>query len=184
MKKISEIGIQFITHWGEMGEKWGVNRTVAQIHALLFFVGKPMPADEITEVLGVARSNVSNSIKELQNWNLVKLTHIVGERRDHFTTANDPWELLRIIVKERQEREIMPTIELLNHLTHNNQFKQEDKATQVRINECLSLMQSLTIWNDEMLRLDKNSMKKILKLGARISKFIHPTKNSSKESSS
>jgi DNA-binding transcriptional regulator GbsR (MarR family) len=181
MTTLSNIGIQFITHWGEMGEKWGVNRTVAQIHALLFFIGKPLPADEITETLGVARSNVSNSIKELQNWNLVQLVHVMGERRDHFTTASDPWELLRIIVKERQEREINPTIKLLNQLTKKPEFLSEDQIAQARIKECLGLMEALTTWSDEMLRLDKSSMKKILKLGASVSKFIRPSKKFSKE---
>ena len=106
----------FVLHWGEMGTRWGVNRTVAQIHALLYITGRPMHAEEIVDTLGVARSNVSNSLRELQSWNLVRLVHLPGDRRDHFETSTDVWELLRTIVRERQRREIAPTIEVLREL--------------------------------------------------------------------
>ncbi|MDO4427647.1 MAG: MarR family transcriptional regulator, partial [Moraxella sp.] len=96
--KLNPTTEKFVLHWGEMGSKWGVNRTVAQIHALLFITGKPMNAEEIMETLGVARSNVSNSIKELQNLNLVQTTHILGDRKDYFTTSGDVWELAKVIV--------------------------------------------------------------------------------------
>ena len=97
---------RFVLHWGEMGTRWGVNRTVAQIHALLYITGRPMHAEEIADTLDVARSNVSTSLRELQGWNLVRLVHLSGDRRDHFETSTDVWELLRTIVRERQRREI------------------------------------------------------------------------------
>src|SRR5258706_10789815 len=106
---VGALGARFVLHWGEMGTRWGVSRTVAQIHALLFYLGRPMHAEEIAAALQVARSNVSTSLRELQNWNLVKVTHLPGDRRDHFETAQDPWELLRILVKERKKREFDPT---------------------------------------------------------------------------
>src|SRR5664279_2398809 len=104
---------RFVLHWGEMGSRWGVNRTMSQIHALLFVTGRPMNADELCEQLGVARSNVSNSLRELQGWGLVKIVHLLGDRRDHFETSGDVWELLRVIVRGRKQREFEPTIQAL-----------------------------------------------------------------------
>src|ERR1700704_4181216 len=102
-----------VLHWGEMGSRWGVNRTVAQIHALLFLSNAPLPAEDIADTLGVARSNVSNSLKELQSWNLVRITHLAGDRRDHFVALQDVWEIFRVIMEERKRREIDPTLTVL-----------------------------------------------------------------------
>src|SRR5476651_2707294 len=113
MTTLTPVQQRFVLHWGEMGTRWGVNRTVAQIHALLFIVGRPMHAEEIAEQLDVARSNVSNSIRELQGWSLIRLVHLPGDRRDHFETSTQVWELMRTVVRERQRREIAPTIEVL-----------------------------------------------------------------------
>ncbi|MFO1382949.1 MAG: MarR family transcriptional regulator [Moraxella osloensis] len=118
---------KFVLHWGEMGNKWGVNRTVAQIHALLFLAGKPMNAEEIQETLGVARSNVSNSIKELQSLNLVQTVHTLGDRRDYFTTGTDVWELAKVIVEERYRRELAPTVGFLADLINEPEFATESK---------------------------------------------------------
>src|SRR5215510_12570311 len=104
---------KFILHWGEMGTRWGINRTVAQIHALLFLSQKPLTADEIAELLGVARSNVSNSLKELQGWGIVKVVHVMGDRRDHFESMKEVWEMFRVIMDERKRRETDPTLALL-----------------------------------------------------------------------
>ena len=104
---------KYILHWGEMGTRWGVNRTVAQIHALLFLSNQPLPAEDIAETLAVARSNVSNSLKELQSWGLVRITHLAGDRRDHFVALQDVWEIFRVIVEERKKREIDPTLTVL-----------------------------------------------------------------------
>ena len=104
---------KFILHWGEMGTKWGINRTVAQVHALLFLAAKPLPADEISETLSVARSNVSTSLRELQGWGIVRLVHVLGDRRDHFETTKDVWEIFRTVSEERKRREIDPTLRVL-----------------------------------------------------------------------
>src|SRR2546423_3105005 len=104
---------KFILHWGEMGTRWGINRTVAQIHALLYLSPKPLTAEEITDLLGVARSNVSNSLKELQGWGIVRVVHVMGDRRDHFESMKDVWEMFRIIVDERRKREADPTLTML-----------------------------------------------------------------------
>lgn len=163
---------RFVLHWGEMGTRWGVNRTVAQIHALLYITGRPMHAEEIADTLGVARSNVSTSIRELQGWNLVKLVHLAGDRRDHFETATHVWELLRTIVRERQRREIAPTIEVLRELLADPAISKEAADAKLRIRETLELLETLTAWSDEMLRLDTETLTKVLKLGAKIKKLI------------
>jgi DNA-binding transcriptional regulator GbsR (MarR family) len=100
MKDLQPITQRFILHWGEMGTKWGINRTVAQIHALLFTSDRPLNAEEIVDALGVARSNVSNSLKELQNWGIVKVVHLAGDRRDHFKSMQDAFEMFRVIAAE------------------------------------------------------------------------------------
>src|SRR6478752_5647622 len=115
MSKLSAVQQKFVLHWGEMGTRWGINRTVAQIHALLFLAPKPMPADEIAETLNVARSNVSTSIRELEAWGLVRPVHVLGERREHYESLKDVWEMFRVIVEQRKRREVDPTVQVLSH---------------------------------------------------------------------
>lgn len=170
--KLNPTAQRFILHWGEMGSKWGVNRTVSQIHALLYLAGKPLPADEIAETLAVARSNVSNSIKELQNWNLVRVVHTLGDRRDHFETSTDVWELFRTVVRERKEREFDPTIDVLRDCLTSEELSQEEAAVQQRIRDTLALMESLSTWGDQMLKLEPATLMKVMKLGAKIQKLL------------
>jgi DNA-binding transcriptional regulator GbsR (MarR family) len=170
--ELSSTSSKFILHWGEMGARWGVNRTVAQIHALLYLAGKPVPADEIAETLAVARSNVSNSLRELQAWNLVKMVHVLGDRRDHFETSTDIWELSRTIVRERKEREIDPTVAMLNDLLASPELMVDGVDRAARIKEMLTMLQALSAWSDEMLRLDTETLTKVLKLGAKVQKLI------------
>jgi len=170
--ELTDISRRFVVHWGEMGTAWGVNRSVAQIHALLFFHGKPLHAEEISDTLGVARSNVSNSLKELLNWNLIRTTHVLGDRRDYFDTSTDVWELFRTVVRERKEREYDPTVRLLRELVAHPDFNAEAPDAQDRVSETLALMQSLGSWADEMLRLSPTTLNKVLRLGATIQKFV------------
>ena len=170
--QLSDIASRFVLHWGEMGSAWGVNRTVAQIHALLFFYGKPLHAEEITETLGVARSNVSNSLKELQSWKLIRTTHVLGDRRDYFETSTDVWELFRTIVKERKQREFDPTVRMLRELSTAPDFANEPADTQDRVRETLHLTLSLGAWADEMLRLSPATLDKELRMGAAIQRFV------------
>src|SRR5580765_8066953 len=111
--KITPAVEKFILHWGEMGTRWGINRTVAQIHALLFISPKPLNAEEIAETLDVARSNVSNSLRELQGWGIVKMVHVLGDKRDHFESMKEVWDMFRVVLDERKRREIDPTIAVL-----------------------------------------------------------------------
>src|SRR6476660_642255 len=113
MSKLIPVQQKFVLHWGEMGTRWGINRTVAQIHALLYLSTKPLNAEEIAETLGVARSNVSTSLKELQGWGIVKLSHVMGDKRDHFESMKDVWEMFRLVLDERKRREIDPTLAML-----------------------------------------------------------------------
>ena len=163
---------RFVLHWGEMGTRWGVNRTVAQIHELLYITGRPMHAEEIAETLVIARSNVSTSIRELQSWKLVRLVHIPGDRRDHFETSTQVWELLRTIVRERQQREIAPTVAVLRELLADPAIAKDPAEAKLRMKETLDLLETLTMWSDEMLRLDTATLSKVLKLGAKIKKLL------------
>src|SRR5262249_39462736 len=132
--KLSPVQQKFILHWGEMGTRWCINRTVAQIHALLYVSPKPLNAEEIAETLNVARSNVSNSLKELQTWRIVKLVHVMGDKRDHFESMKDVWEMFRVVLDERKRREIDPTIAMLEEcLTDSG--KESDPFTDDRLRE-------------------------------------------------
>jgi DNA-binding transcriptional regulator GbsR (MarR family) len=163
---------RFILHWGEMGSRWGVNRTVAQIHALLYLLGRPVSADEIVETLGVARSNVSNSLKELQAWRLAKVVHVRGDRRDHFETSTDIWELFKLIVEGRRQRELDPTLTVLRDSLTSPEMADESPETEQRIRDTLVFLETLTTWSDEMLRLKPETIMKTLGLGAKISKVV------------
>ena len=171
--KLTPITERFVLHWGEMGSRWGVNRTVAQIHALLFVLGRPLAAEDIADALGVARSNVSNSLRELGNWNLVRITHVLGDRRDFFETSSDVWELMRTIVRERKLREFDPTVAMLNETLADPTFANEAPEHQKRIRETQALMQSLSGWADDMLKLEPSLLIKIIRLGGKIQRFFN-----------
>src|SRR6266850_7043709 len=160
---VTAAGRRFVLHWGEMGWRWGVNRTVSQIHALIFLLGRPMHAEEIADALQVARSNVSNSLRELQNWNLVRVVHLVGDRRDHYETAQDPWDLMRTIVRERKAREFEPTVAQLRRCVEDPTLARLDPAAQKRVKETLALMEALSSWTDEMLALETGTLKKVMR---------------------
>ena len=170
--KLSPVAERFVLHWGEMGSRWGVNRTVAQIHALLYFHGRPFHAEELSELLGVARSNVSTSLRELMGWNLVRVVHRLEDRRDHYETARDPWELMRIVVRERKAREFEPTIVALRECVADRDFPREAPGTQARVRDTLHLMEGLSHWSDEMLSLAPATLTRLMHLGARIQALL------------
>lgn len=166
--ELTPVSERFVLHWGEMGSRWGVNRTVAQIHALLYLAERPLAADEIAETLGVARSNVSTSIKELLSWRLVRVVHAMGDRRDHFETSKDVWELFKLIVEGRRQREVAPTLTVLGELLASPDLERESAGARKRIEETEKFIQVLSGWADEMLRLEPETLMKVLQLGARI----------------
>src|ERR1700730_10311058 len=132
---------KFILHWGEMGTRWGINRTVAQVHALLFLSPRPVPADEISSTLGVARSNVSTSLRELQGWRIVRVVHVLGDRRDHFESIKDVWEIFRIVSEERKRREIDPTLKAISECVAELQATpQGDAYTRERLETMLEFL--------------------------------------------
>src|SRR5262245_43242197 len=134
MSKLTAVQERFILHWGEMGYRWGINRTVAQIHALLYLSPRPLHAEAICETLGVARSNGSNRLRELQNWRIVKVVHVLGDRRDHFESMKDVWEMFREVLSERKKREIDPTLEVLRVcLSEPGKGGKNDAYTQERL---------------------------------------------------
>jgi DNA-binding transcriptional regulator GbsR (MarR family) len=172
MATSSSVTERFVLHWGEMAARWGINRTVAQIHALLYLAGRPLNAEDIAEALQVARSNVSTSLRELQNWDLVKVVHLLGDRRDHYETLQDPWDLLRVIVRERKEREFDPTTRMLREIVAHPDFAREPADAQDRIRATMELMGKLGAWADEMLRLSPGTLDKVLSLGASVQRFV------------
>jgi len=174
--KLTPVSERFILHWGEMGARWGVNRSVAQIHALLYIAGCPLAADEIAETLSIARSNVSTSLKELLAWRLVKVSHIMGDRRDHFETSGDVWELFKLIVEGRKQREVDPTLAVLGEFIASPDFAGEMPGAQQRIRETREFIRVLTTWADEMLRQEPETLMKILKMGAKLRDFVRREK--------
>ena len=163
---------RFVLHWGEMGARWGVNRTVSQLHALLYLRGRPMHAEELAAALQVARSNISTSLRELQNWDLVKVVHLAGDRRDHYETAQDPWDLLRVIVRERKEREFDPTVSFLQDCVESREFETLDAPAKKRLRETLTLMEALSTWADQMLDMDNSLLKRLVRMGAKIQAML------------
>lgn len=164
---------KFVLHWGEMGARWGVNRTVAQIHALLFLANRPLTAEDIAESLTVARSNVSNSLKELQSWNLIRVTHLMGDRRDHFIALQDVWEIFRVIVEERKRREIDPTLTVLRECAiEGEQDAALDKASLARMNDVLQFLEMLGSTYDDYKHLPPATMQRFLKMGGKVARFL------------
>src|ERR1700745_3328598 len=143
MPQLTDIQRQYILHWGEMGTRWGINRTVAQIHALLFLSPQPLAADEIAKTLNVARSNVSTSIRELEGWGIVRPVHVLGERREHYEALKDVWEMFRIIVEQRKRREVDPTLQLLRScLDELRRENNPDAYVQERLEEMTEFFES------------------------------------------
>jgi len=164
---------KFILHWGEMGARWGVNRTVAQIHALLFLANRPLAAEDIAEALVVARSNVSNSLKELQSWNLIRVTHLMGDRRDHFVALQDVWEIFRVIVEERKRREIDPTLTVLRECAiEGGKDAALDTASLTRMNEVLAFLEMLGASYDDYKHLPPPTLERMLKMGGKLARFM------------
>ncbi len=162
----------FILHWGEMGTRWGINRTVAQIHALLYLSPQPLPADEIAAALFVARSNVSNSLHELQAWGIVRLAHVMGDRRDHYESMKDVWEMFQIILDERKKREIDPTLQVLRQLTADAKKGAGDPYVHERLKGMLGFFETMTGWYAHIRRMPAGSLLKFVKMGDRIKQFL------------
>lgn len=163
---------KFILHFGEMGSRWGVNRTVGQIYALLFLSPQPLHADDIADALGLARSSVSMGLKELQSWRLVKMSHQVGDRRDYFESPKDVWEIFRILMEEKRKREIDPTLTLLRDNLLEPPKNDRDVYAQQRMTEMLELIELSTAWFDEVQHLPPETLRNLMKMGTHVQKVL------------
>jgi DNA-binding transcriptional regulator GbsR (MarR family) len=164
---------KYVLHWGEMGTRWGTNRTVAQIQALLYLSPKPLSADQIVDALSIARSNVSTSIRELQSYGLVRMTHVLGDRRDYFESLHDVWELFRVIIEQRKQRELNPTLSMLR--TTAAEVLQEDDTdpvTKERIQNMLRFVETTSDWYEQIRDIPTPTLTKLMKLGSKITKLV------------
>jgi DNA-binding transcriptional regulator GbsR (MarR family) len=167
MAKLTPVAQKFILHWGEMGTRWGINRTVAQVHALLFISSVPINAEEIANTLSVARSNVSTSLRELQGWGIVRVVHVLGDRRDHFESVQDVWEIFRIVAEERKRREIDPTLRVLRECI-DAPTSEGDAYTRERLESMLEFLTIMTGLFEEVVRMPATTLKGIAKLRGKI----------------
>ena len=173
MTNLAPVNQKFILHWGEMGTRWGINRTVAQIHALLFLSEKPLPADEIAQTLGIARSNVSTSLRELQNWGIVRIVHVLGDRRDHFESMKDVFAMFRVIARERKKREIEPTIRILRDcIEEAGKPKAAAPHTREQLTDLLNFFEIATNAYEKMEKLPTPAILKVAKLGDKALKML------------
>jgi DNA-binding transcriptional regulator GbsR (MarR family) len=170
---LSAVQRRFILHWGEMGSRWGLNRTVAQVHALLHISEQPVSAEHIAAALGVARSNVSTSLRELQGWGIVRAVHVLGDRRVHFTSVSNVWELFRIIVDQRKRREIDPTVDVLRRaLDELEGTKPGDRFTRERLQELLEFFETTTELYDELRHLPVSALRSVARMRGRVRKLL------------
>ena len=164
---------KYVLHWGEMGTRWGTNRTVAQIQALLYLSPDPLRADQIVDVLSVARSNVSTSIRELQSYGLVRMTHVLGDRRDYFESLHDVWELFRVIIDQRKQRELNTTLSMLRTASSEVDAEADTHpVTKERIHNMLEFVETTSDWYEQINDIPTSTLRKLMKLGKRITKLV------------
>ncbi len=165
----------FVAHFGEMGSRWGINRTVGQIYALIYVSQRALNADEIGEALEFSRSNVSMGLKELQAWRLVRLRHQAGDRREYFEAPSDAWEVFQILAEERRRREIEPTLSMLRSALLEKPSSEEDSVAQERMRGMHELIEMLTTWFDEVQHMDRSTLSQLMKMGSRVQKLLELT---------
>ena len=162
----------FVSHFGEMGSRWGINRSVSQVYALLFVWDQPLHADELAEMLGISRSNVSMSLKELQAWQIIRLFRYAGDRREYFTTIGSVWDIFKAVAAERRRREVEPTLSMLRQALLDEPESRRDKHAQDRMREMYELAEMANNWFDELQRLSPDSMQQLMKLGGKVTKYF------------
>jgi DNA-binding transcriptional regulator GbsR (MarR family) len=172
MTPLSPLVRSFVGHFGEMGSRWGINRTVGQIYALIFVAPQPVNADEIAEKLEFSRSNVSMGLKELQAWRLVRLRHVPGDRREYFEAPCDAWEVFRTLAEERRRREIEPTLSMLRNALLETPGTDEDRIAQERMRGMHDLIDMMMKWFDDVQRLDAQTLSQLMRMGAKVQKLL------------
>ncbi|MFD2167605.1 GbsR/MarR family transcriptional regulator [Thalassotalea euphylliae] len=170
--KVSPMTQSLILHFGEMGSKWGLNRTLGQMYALIVLTEAPLNADQIIEALQISRSNVSMGLKELKSWNLIKLQHIPGDRKEYFTAPSDVWEIARTLVVERRKRELDPTLSMMRDVLLQEPSSDNERYVQQRVQEMHDLMEMVTLWSNELQNMSSEKLSALLKLGEGISKIL------------
>ncbi|MBC7482640.1 MAG: GbsR/MarR family transcriptional regulator [Rhizobacter sp.] len=174
-RTLSPVVRSFVAHFGEMGSRWGINRTVGQIYALIFVAPAPLNADDIAERLEFSRSNVSMGLKELQSWRLVNLRHLPGDRREYFDAPSDAWEIFRTLAEERRRREIEPTLSMLRNALLEAPSTEEDRVALERMRGMHDLIELTTTWFDDVQRIDPQTLTKLMKMGAKVQKVLEFT---------
>ena len=173
MPTLDPITEKFVLHWGEMGTRWGVNRTVAQIHALLYLSPQPLNAEDIAKTLSIARSNVSTSLRELESWGIVRAIHLLGDRREHYQAMKDVWEMARIILDERKRREIDPTVSVLRECLRDLERKGADRAEmRERLKAMLEFVEMLTSLYAQMSRLPTGTIHGLLSAEGKVRRLL------------
>ena len=163
----------FVSHFGEMGSRWGMTRTVGQIYALLMIFEKPLNADDLVSALNISRSNVSMGLKELQSWRLIKPVHFPGDRKEYYETPDDIWEVARIIFEERRKRELEPTLTMLRAELMKPPASEEGRYAHAKMQEIHDMVDDLTNWADELQQLNNQSLVKLMKLGSSVTKLVN-----------
>jgi DNA-binding transcriptional regulator GbsR (MarR family) len=170
--KLTPLAQSFVLHFGEMGSRWGINRTVGQIYALLFVSERPLNADEIAEALDFSRSNVSMGLKELDSWRLTKLQHLPSDRREYFSAPDDVWAIFRTLADERKKREIDPTLSMLRDALLVSPTNPQDMHAQKRMAQMHELIELVTTWFTDIQRLDEQTLRQLMKMGAAAQKLL------------
>jgi DNA-binding transcriptional regulator GbsR (MarR family) len=163
---------KFVLHFGEMGSRWGINRTVGQIYALLYVTPEPLNADQLGESLGFSRSNVSMGLKELQSWGLVRLIHLPSDRREYFQAPEDVWAIFRTLAAERRKREIDPTLSMLRDALMEQPRVAEDIHAQERMRQMHAFIELMTDWLDDVQKMDSETLASLMKMGAQVQKLL------------
>ena len=166
---------QFVAHFGEMGSRWGINRTVGQIYALIFVSPVLLNADDIAAHLEFSRGNVSMGLKELQAWRLVKLKHLPGDRREYFEAPTDAWEIFRTLAEERRRREIEPTLSMLRNALLETPASDDDRIAQERMRGMHDLIEMLMTWFDDVQRMDAATLQQLMKMGSKVQRLLEFT---------
>lgn len=169
---LPELVRRFVLHFGEMGSRWGINRTVGQIYALLFVSDRPLNADEIASALDFSRSNVSMGLKELGAWNLVRMQHLPGDRRDYFSAPDDVWAIFRTLAEERRKREIDPTLSMLREALMEQPEGQAERHAQERMRQMHDLIELATRWFDDIQRMPSEDVRQLMQLGGAVQKLL------------
>ena len=175
MQALSPLVRSFVSHFGEMGSRWGINRTVGQIYALIFVSPRALNADEIAEALAFSRSNVSMGLKELQSWQLVNLRHLPGDRREYFDAPTDAWEIFRTLAEQRRRREIEPTLTMLRAALMEQPGSEEDRIAQERMRGMHDLIDMMSTWFDDVQRLDQKTLSQLIKMGSKVQRLLELT---------